>query len=75
MAKGWLRGGSGVAQGWLRGGAGVAQGWRRGGAGVAQGWLSIHWSRKVISTVVLNREKDIFYQLAFYNIQLNSSKL
>ena len=32
-------------------------------------------TRKVVSSVVLNREKDIFYQLAFFNIQQNSSKL
>ena len=32
-------------------------------------------TRKVASSVVLNREKDIFYQLAFYDIQQNSSKL
>ena len=32
-------------------------------------------TRKGVSSVVLNREKDIFYQLAFFNIQQNSSKL
>ena len=32
-------------------------------------------TRKVVSSVVLNREKYIFYQLAFYNIKLNSCKL
>ena len=31
--------------------------------------------RKVVSSVVLNREKDIFYQPTFFNIQQNSSKL